>query len=169
MLEIREYGADGFDLEAIRRLFREYEAFLVSQQAVLLAMGQDLDRELESLPGAFAPPAGNLYLAFWEGRPVGSAAFRPMPDDACELKRMYVKPEAHGRRIGQALLERAMADARTRGYRVMRLDSLRRLEAARRLYERFGFAEIPPFNQNPHPDVYYMERNLATPVAEPAS
>ncbi len=161
MLEIREYGADGFDLTAIKQLFREYEAFLESQQAILLAMDQDLDRELDSLPGAFAPPAGNLYLALWEGSPVGSAAFRPMPDNACELKRLFVKPQAQGLGIGQALLSRAIADARTRGYHAIRLDSLRRLTAARRLYEGFGFTDIPPFNQNPHDDVYYMELPLA--------
>ena len=162
MLSIRQIGEEGFDLDTVKALFREYDAFLHALDARLLPLAhQDMDAEMASLPGRYDAPRGNLYLAFWDGEPVGCAAFYPMNDTTCELKRMYVSPKTQGKRIGLSLLERAVADARAKGYQFMRLDSIRRLEAAGRLYQRYGFTEIEPYNVNEHPDVYYMELALA--------
>jgi GNAT superfamily N-acetyltransferase len=154
-LEILGYQDDGFDLDAVKKLFGTYQQFLDINLDF-----QGFERELAELPGKYAPPSGNLYLALWEREPIGCTAFYPMAADMCELKRLFVLPGHQGKAVGKQLLERAMQDARARGYRVMRLDSMRRLASAGKLYEKFGFREISPYNQNPQPDAYYMERAL---------
>jgi ribosomal protein S18 acetylase RimI-like enzyme len=47
--------------------------------------------------------------------------------------------------VGRALADRIIEDARTAGYRLMRLDTSRRQEEAMRLYERSGFRRIAPY------------------------
>lgn len=142
-------------MEAIRALFIEYQDFL----GVDLCF-QDFQAELDTLPGKYALPKGNLYLALKEGEPVGCAAFYPLESDTAEIKRVYVKPSTQGSGLGKALFERVLADAKAAGYKMVRLDSLRRLEKAYQLYLKYGFKEVAPYNVNPHPDVYYMERPL---------
>ena len=108
----------------------------------------------------YAPPAGQLYLVTEGNQALGCAALRPLDHGIVELKRLYIRPAARGRGVGTRLMEQAMTDASTYGYQAIRLDSLRRLEGARRLYVRFGFHEIAPYTPNPEPDVYYMECSL---------
>lgn len=160
MLEIRQYTDKGFDLEAVKALFCAYQDFL----DIPLEF-QQFEMELANLPGRYAPPAGNLYLVLWEQRPAGCAAFYGMSEEICEMKRVFVLPEFHGKGIGRQLVERLIQDATQTGYRFMRLDSFRWLESAYGIYRKFGFYEIAPYNQYPHPDVYYMEKIL-TPLSK---
>lgn len=146
---------NGAALGHIRALFREYEAFL----GISLDF-QDFEAEMAALPGKYAPPSGELYLALEGERPVGCAAFYRMVEGVCELKRLYVVPQMQGRGIGRLLFDRALEEAKARGYHTLRLDSFRWMEAAGRMYLRAGFVEIPPYNHNPYPGVYYMEKRL---------
>lgn len=154
-LQIIEVNEAPRYLSAAKALFREYQ-----ETRGLPLDFQGFDQEIENLPGHFVPPSGALYVALWDGQPVGCVAFYQMEPEICELKRLFVKPKAQGKAIGKKLTECAIAEAKLQGYRVMRLDSLRRFEAAGRLYPKLGFYEIPPYNDNPYPDVYYMERQL---------
>lgn len=144
------------DIAAIRALFIEYQHYLDIDLDF-----QDFGAELAELPGKYALPRGRLLLARWENQPAGCVAFYPMKEEGvCELKRLYVRPGHMGKGVGKALVMRAMEEAKSAGYAIMRLDSLRRLEEAGKLYVQFGFREIAPFNKNPHADAYYLEREL---------
>lgn len=143
------------EVAAIRALLIEY------QRHIALDLDfQDFGAEIANLAVAYAPPQGRLYLAKAGGEYVGCVAFRPMEEGVCELKRLYVKPAYLNRGIGSALFQQAMKDAKEQGYHTMRLDTLKRFETAGELYRRFGFYEIAPFNRNPYPDVYYLEKKL---------
>lgn len=142
-------------LPEIRALFREYNDFLGFDLCF-----QGFEEELAALPGKYAAPSGRLYLALWNGEVAGCGAFYRFADGICEFKRLYVRPEFKGHGIGRAIMEQAIQDATLAGYHVMRLDSLRRLEEAGKLYITLGFREIAPYNHNPFDDVYYMERAL---------
>lgn len=143
------------DIQQVKALFQEYQQFL----------GLELDfqgfaQELAALPGKYAKPAGNLYLAYQEDKVAGCIAFYPFDDGICELKRLFVRPAFAGYGIGKALMLRALQDASSAGYRFARLDSLRRLKSAGKLYPTLGFYEIEPYNKTPLDDAYYMERQL---------
>jgi ribosomal protein S18 acetylase RimI-like enzyme len=156
-------------IQITRELFNQYAASLNFDLCF-----QSFEQELASLPGDYAPPAGRLFLAFWKGEAIGCGALRKFvvsknaadqaaedADSICEMKRLYVKPEGRGQRIGLAMAERLIADARTIGYRRMRLDTVpASMGAAVKMYRTFGFREIAPYRFNPTPGVIFMELML---------
>jgi GNAT superfamily N-acetyltransferase len=83
-----------------------------------------------------------------------------MTRDVCEMKRLYVRPEFRAHKIGRALAERIIDEARTRGYRAMRLDTLPAMQGAMRLYESLGFIDIAPYRYNPIEGTRFMELAL---------
>ncbi len=144
------------DLDAVRALFLEYANSL----GVDLGF-QDFATEVDTLPGSYAPPRGALLLAEAGGVAIGCVALRPLEEpDVAELKRLYVQPEGRGMGVGLALMEEAVEFARHAGYRSIRLDTLPTMTAARAMYRRFGFREIPPYRHNPIPGTAYMELGL---------
>ncbi|MEO6333711.1 MAG: GNAT family N-acetyltransferase, partial [Pyrinomonadaceae bacterium] len=115
----------------------------------------------KNLPGKYAPPAGRLYLARDKESVAGSIALRSLGPDACEMKRLFVREEYRGMQIGKMLIERLVDDAREIGYKAMCLDTFPpKMGKAVRLYESYGFREIPPYYDNPHEGVLFMELKL---------
>jgi putative acetyltransferase len=98
-----------------------------------------LDPDLTDPGGTYA----SLWVAVVHGEVVGSVALRALGRDEVELKRMYLRPDQRGRGLGRRLLETALAEARSLGARLVRLDTTERMETARALYERYGFKEVP--------------------------
>lgn len=151
-------AATGADLALARTLFVEYASWL----GVDLCF-QGFDRELATLPGAYARPRGRLLLAGEPGEAFGCIALRPLPDAAPatgEVKRLYVQPSARRGGWGRRLVEALIAEARVVGYRELKLDTLDWMTGARALYERQGFRACPAYYDNPLRGVVYMARTL---------
>jgi GNAT superfamily N-acetyltransferase len=133
------------DLKATIALFYAYADFL----GVDLTY-QKFEAEMASMPGHYAPPEGELLLARGEdGAALGCVGLRPLEDGNCEMKRLYVTPEARGLGLGRALADAVVAEARRIGYREMRLDTLPKLHAAVTLYENMGFKRIAAYYDTP--------------------
>jgi len=147
------------DWEATRAIFCEYRDSL----AVDLCF-QGFDAELAALPGDYAPPGGLLLLALVDGAVAGCGAFRPLPDadyaNACEMKRLYVRPAFRRFGLGRLLAHALMDRATEAGYSAMLLDTLDEMEAARGLYQSLGFEDVPPFYFNPLPGAHYLKAQL---------
>jgi putative acetyltransferase len=121
---------------------------------------QNFDKELASLPGDYAPPDGRLLLAEHEEQLAGCVALHKLEDGICEMKRLYVRPQFRRLKVGRALAESIIAEARSIGigYRRMRLDTVAPLMAnAVSLYRQLGFQEIAPYRTNPIEGALYME------------
>jgi GNAT superfamily N-acetyltransferase len=144
------------DMDTVRELFREYETWL----GVSLDF-QGFDRELAGLPGEYAPPDGALLLALEGEQPAGCVALRLLEPGVCEMKRLYLRPAYRGAGRGRQLVEAILAEARSRGYQAMRLDTLpSRTGVAVALYRSLGFVDVAPYNDNPLPGVLHMELRL---------
>lgn len=144
---------------AIAGLLQEY----VDSVGVDLAF-QGIAQELASLPGEYAPPRGGFLAAWIEGELAGCVAFRDFPDadvpNACEMKRLYVRPAYRRWGLGRTLSLRIMDQALQAGYSSMLLDTLDEMEAARELYQSLGFTEIPPYYYNPIAGSHYLKVSL---------
>mgnify|MGYP000451122599 CR=1 FL=1 len=144
------------DRDAVLALFAEYVAGL----GVDLAF-QGVDEEFATLPGKYAPPRGQILIARdGDGRAFGCVAVRPLASGTCEMKRLYVRPEARGRDLGRQLADAIIAFARDAGYRRMVLDTLETMAPAQRLYAALGFVQTAPYYDNPLPGVRYLGRDL---------
>jgi len=122
---------------------------------------QNFDQELANLPGDYAPPCGRLMLAQLDGQAAGCVALHKLDGEICEMKRLYVRPKFRGQGAGQALINAVLSEARTIGYRRMRLDTVEPvMKDAVRMYRAMGFREIAPYRPNPMPGTLYMELSL---------
>ena len=145
------------DMAAIRTLFLEYQDWL----RVDLCF-QDFETEIATLPGAYAPPQGALWLAYVDGELAGCIGFRPHEGDAaCEMKRLWLRPAYRGIGLGRRLAETCIEAARAAGYGTICLDTLSFMDEARALYADLGFHEIPAYYDNPLDDVRYLELALS--------
>ena len=142
-------------IEEVRRLLREYEASL----GVRLCF-QGFERELATLPGEYAPPAGRLLLAFEAGQALGCVALRKLDDQTCEMKRLYLRLEFRGKGAGRMLALAIIDEARKIGCNKMRLDTLPSMWEAIALYESLGFKRIEPYYYNSVPGAVFMELEL---------
>lgn len=145
------------DVAAVAQLFRAYAASLDVDLAY-----QGFGAELAGLPGAYAPPRGELLLARdRNGTALGCVALRPMEVDGCaEMKRLYVPPVGRGVGLGRALIEAAIGAAIRIGYQEIRLDSLPSMTAAIRLYRRCEFMPMPPYYASPVAGTVFLRRAL---------
>lgn len=144
------------DLAIVAGLFRRYAADLPVDLGY-----QDFAAELAGLPGKYAAPRGELLLARdARDAPLGCAALRPLDDEACEMKRLYLAPEARGLGLGRTLTLAVIEAARGRGYRQLRLDTLPSMDAAIGLYERLGFRRTAAYYAPTPPGTIFMALDL---------
>ena len=153
----------GYDRPAeILSLFTEYTQMLVSHDPsfqIYLDI-QHYEYELRNLEAKYGRPEGRLYLALWDGEAAGCIALRKLDGQRCEMKRLYVRPAFRGHKIGDALVDRVLQDAKAIGYRHMLLDTLPFLESAVHMYQKRGFYEIPRYNDSPVETTIFMQYDL---------
>ncbi len=144
------------DFETAKKLLVEYGSSLSFHLSF-----QDFEGELANLPGDYVHPTGCLLLAVYKEQPVGCVGLRKLSDEACEMKRLYVKPSFRGLGIGRALVEAVIEEARKIDYNYMRLDTVPSMEAASALYTSVGFKKASEYRYNPIEDAVFMELKLA--------
>jgi len=143
------------EIDAARDLFLEYAESLDFDLCF-----QDFDRELADLPGEYAQPEGRLLLAVYRGEVAGCVALRKAGEGVCEMKRLWVRPQYRGFRIGRNLVNRIISEAKQIGYCTMMLDTIFSMKDAIALYETLGFKRAEPYYENPVEGAIYMELNL---------
>jgi GNAT superfamily N-acetyltransferase len=124
-----------------------------------------LDEEIQSLPGAYSPPEGMLFVAMKGRTPIGCAALRMLSPGVGELKRVYVRRGGRGQGIGRRLTRAALNYARRLGYRRIVLDTLPTMRSAVALYRKMGFQPIPKYWSHPLPEALFFEYRLDRRIA----
>ena len=149
-------------VESAQQIAQARELFLEYAESLGFSLCfQSFDQELSGLPGDYVPPDGRLLLAEFNGALAGCVALHRLEPKICEMKRLYLRPQFRGKRLGRALAETIIAQARAIGYERMRLDTVEPImNDAVAMYRRLGFKEIAPYRTNPIEGAMYMELTL---------
>jgi ribosomal protein S18 acetylase RimI-like enzyme len=179
MVKIR--AAANTDLDVVRALLCEYAAYLnasVGEEHICL---ENYEKELATLPSPYQTPGGIILLAFVSAEPAGVIALKPLPpvraavagERACEMKRLWVRPQFRGLKTGKLLSEQLIEHARSSGYTAIYLDTMpTTMQAAYRLYTELGFTQVERYAENPvlrqqtgcaddrSPEVVFLRREI---------
>lgn len=136
-------------------MLREYVAWIGLDLAF-----QEIDDEIATLPGDYDPPDGALLVAEEGHHLIGMIALRPLEGAACEMKRLFVRPEGRGRGVATALVNELLEQARRLNYEEIRLDTLPMMTGAQSLYESLGFDDIEPYYETPIAGTRFMAKKL---------
>ena len=144
--EIRQ-ARDGNDDDGVTALMVEYLTWANERLRTEYGIGESpADPALErSKLAQYRRPRGLLLLAEVQGEAVGVGALRWLDDAVAEVKRMYVRPPWRGAHVGSALLDGLLGEASERQAETDRLDTVRFMGDAQRLYRSRGFVERPPY------------------------
>lgn len=131
---------------------------------------QEINAELDGLPGEYVPPRGALFVAVEatesadgaDGGPryLAMIAMRPLDAATAEMKRLYVRPDARGRGLARQLISRLCDEARRLNYSEIRLDTLPHMGEAQALYETYGFVDIEPYYETPIAGTRFMSKKI---------
>ena len=128
-------------VEEVCRLFSEYTDMLINGDPEFREYLeiQNYDEELNHLDTKYGLPGGRLYLAYCDGRAAGCIGLKKLDFLNCEMKRLYVRPEFRGMRIGGMLIQRIIDGAKEIGYKNILLETTPLLERAGHMYKKWGF------------------------------
>lgn len=165
MLRIRQISTSD-ECAAVKGLVLEFVAWANTQDpdAQTAPTFNDLEAELDGLPGKYAPPTGSFLLATNDDRSLGCVAFRQLDQDTVELKRMYVRPDQRGNGIGSKLVQELLEVARVQGRKRIVLDSYHTMTGAHKIYRAAGFRDVAAHEGFPEHylgRVIFMEMNLS--------
>ncbi len=112
------------------------------------------DPTTDALFELFATEGAAYFIAEQDKIIVGGGGIYPtegLPDDTCELVKMYLAPAARGTGLGKKLIEKSIAFAQNYGFKKMYLESMPELKQALNTYAKFGFEYLPgPMGNSGH-------------------
>lgn len=103
-------------------------------------------------------PRGTFIVAMSDTLPIGCVGLKGTDHGYAEIKRLWVAPAARGLRLGRRLMDATEDAARGLGIALLRLDTNSALAEAGQLYRTTGWGEIPRFNDDPYPDLFFEKR-----------
>jgi GNAT superfamily N-acetyltransferase len=158
------------DIDSIRQLWTNYLSWGNDKMQLLYGVHphnpeETVQQDIENID-KFLPPDGRLMLAFVDGNACGIGCLKSINEEIGEIKRMYVDPSFRNIGAGRAILQSLLSAAKETGYKKVRLDSPKFMEAAHSLYRSFGFAAIPVYDEVEIPEEFrqyllFMEIDLA--------
>ncbi len=147
---------DGKDyLKEVKELIQEYSRRLGRDLSF-----QNIEDELKDPSHKYTAPEGELLVAIEGEKVLGMVAYHRHSAVRCEMKRLYVSPNARGMHLGDALVTEILSHAKKAGYKEIVLDTIVPLKAAISLYKKHGFKECEAYYYNPMDDVIYMRKEL---------
>ena len=111
-------------------------------------------------------PGGLICILEVDGYVVGMGALKRLSDTVGEIKRMYIRPIYRGNKFGNQIYQKLEEYAREYGYKSLRLDTAKWLEAAFHIYTKKGYIEVERYSGGEwdhRDDVHwsiYMEKEL---------
>ena len=157
------------DIEAVKKLWFDYLTWGNDKMQELYGVHPHNPKEVVEEDilqiSKFQPPYGQLILAVYEGNVCGLGSLKSINSEIGEIKRMFVDPTVRRVGAGRAILEELLFEAKKVGYKKVRLDSPKFMEAAHSLYRSFGFKDIEAYPEMEIPTEFkdyllFMELDL---------
>ena len=123
------------------------------------------DASTDHLFELFQTKGAGYFIAEVNGEMMGGGGYfhsDGLPEDTCELVKMYLTPQSRGKGIGAAIILKSMEDARKNGFTKMYLETMPELKQAIAAYEKFGFEYLsgPMGNTGHHGCSVWMCKSL---------
>ena len=157
------------DIDIVRRLWKDYLTWGNDKMQLLYGVhphnpAETVEQDIKMVD-RFLPPNGRLMLAFIDKNACGIGCLKSINVEIGEIKRMYVDPSFRSIGAGRAILQALLNAAKETGYKKVRLDSPKFMEAAHSLYRSFGFRDIPVYEEVEIPEQFrqfllFMELDL---------
>jgi GNAT superfamily N-acetyltransferase len=149
-IEIREAKLPD-DIDYIKQLWTDYLTWGNDTMQLLYGVHphnpiEAVQEDIENI-AKFLPPNGRLILAFIDNKSCGIGCLKSINDEIGEIKRMYVDPSFRKIGAGRLILQTLINAAKEAGYKKVRLDSPKFMEAAHSLYRSFGFEAISVYDE----------------------
>jgi GNAT superfamily N-acetyltransferase len=158
------------DLEAVKKLWFDYLVWGNDKMQELYGVHphnpkETVEEDIKQI-SKFQPPFGQLILAIYDGKACGLGSLKSINPEIGEIKRMFVDPSFRRIGAGQAIIEGLLSEAKKVGYKKVRLDSPKFMEAAHSLYRNFGFRDIEAYPEMEIPAEFkdyllFMELDLS--------
>lgn len=122
------------------------------------------DDTTDHLYELFQEPGSTYFIGEQYGEVLGGAGIYPsngLPEQTCELVKMYLRPEARGKGLGKLLIEKCLEFAKGFGYLQVYIETMPELRKAVSVYEKFGFEYLNgPLGNTGHfgCDVWMLKR-----------
>lgn len=148
--------------DEIKKLFEEYTNLLIKNDENFKKYLeiQNYDKEVENLEEKYGLPYGRLYILYFDKNVAGCVGLKKIDEKSCELKRLYIRDEFRGKKLGEKLVEKIIKDAKEIGYKYILLDTLPFLDKAISLYKKYNFYEIESYNDSPMSNSIFMRLDL---------
>ena len=109
------------------------------------------------------------FIAEKDGKLIGGAGIFPttgLPDDTCELVKMYLRSEARGLGLGRTMINKCIECAAELGFTQVYLETMPELKKAVSVYEKFGFTYLPePMGNSGHNGcAIWMLKKIINPI-----
>jgi GNAT superfamily N-acetyltransferase len=148
-----------------RELLLEYGRFVIAETGPAHFCFGALEKEAARLPVSYIEQGGGSLIAYANHQPAGFVAWRSMPasvaTNACEMKRLWVRPSSRGLALGRTLTLAVIDRARATGCKAIFLDTApAAMAAAHHIYLDLGFKPCAPYNDNPFEGIAHLKKDL---------
>ena len=148
-MEIQIFQYKESHLRAIRLILTEYMTFIANEiikppWQFNVDIEDEVDSTMDNLD-KFEKPDGRLMLLEVDGEIAGTISLRKIRHDCGEIKRMYIKPEFRGKKLGNLMIEKVISISEENGFSKLFLDTALFMSSAVSLYKKFGFKETDSY------------------------
>ena len=162
-IEVLDRDAPPQAIETARTLLLEYGRFVTEAEGPAHFCFGRLREEVDGLPNGYRNGGGEMLVATVDGETAGCVTYRAVPAIACacEMKRLWVRPEFRGSGLGERLVLNAIERATQAGFDAMYLDTFpATMKSASDMYLRLGFTPCDAYNDSAFEGVVFMRRSL---------
>ena len=132
--------------EIILKVSEEYETYNPKSRSGAGAGAGD--PELKDIYSTYKDK-GSKYWVIEDaaGKTVGGGGYTRLKgttedEKICEMQKLFILPEARGKKLGKKLVELFLSEAVKDGYKEMYLETVKQMKEATKLYEKYGFKHL---------------------------